>query len=74
MKNIIVIVDEAYRTQYGVKAKTIDDKNEKGDVVGKKKCMVLQNTCGTLYLMLLISVLQVHLFIKHGCKYPCGIW
>ena len=35
-ENIIVIADEAHRTQYGFKAKTIDDKNEAGDVVGKK--------------------------------------
>lgn len=35
-ENIIVIADEAHRTQYGFKAKTIDDKNEKGDVIGKK--------------------------------------
>ncbi len=35
-KNIIVIVDEAHRTQYGFKAKTIDDKNEKGEIIGKK--------------------------------------
>ncbi len=35
-KNIIVIADEAHRTQYGFKAKTIDDKDENGDVVGKK--------------------------------------
>lgn len=35
-KNIIVIADEAHRTQYGFKAKTIDDKDEKGNVVGKK--------------------------------------
>lgn len=35
-KNIVVIADEAHRTQYGFKAKTIDDKNEKGDVIGKK--------------------------------------
>ncbi len=35
-ENIIVIADEAHRTQYGFKAKTIDDKNEIGDVVGKK--------------------------------------
>ncbi len=34
--NIIVIADEAHRTQYGFKAKTIDEKDEKGDVVGKK--------------------------------------
>ncbi|WP_411823657.1 type I restriction endonuclease subunit R [Leptospira sp. 'Mane'] len=34
--NIIVIVDEAHRTQYGFKAKTIDDKDDKGNVIGKK--------------------------------------
>jgi type I restriction enzyme, R subunit len=35
-KNIVVIADEAHRTQYGFKAKTIDAKNEQGDVVGKR--------------------------------------
>lgn len=35
-KNIIVIADEAHRTQYGFSAKTIDDKDEDGLVVGKK--------------------------------------
>jgi len=35
-KNIVVIADEAHRTQYGFKAKTIDDKNENGEVIGKK--------------------------------------
>ena len=35
-KNIIVIVDEAHRTQYGFKAKTIDEKDEHGNVIGKK--------------------------------------
>lgn len=35
-ENIVVIADEAHRTQYGFKAKTIDDKNEAGDVIGKK--------------------------------------
>ena len=35
-KNIIVVADEAHRTQYGFKAKTIDDKNEDGHIVGKK--------------------------------------
>jgi type I restriction enzyme R subunit len=34
--NIIVIADEAHRTQYGFKAKTIDDKDESGNVIGKK--------------------------------------
>jgi len=34
--NIIVIADEAHRTQYGFKAKTIDDKDSQGNVVGKK--------------------------------------
>jgi type I restriction enzyme, R subunit len=35
-KNIVVIADEAHRTQYGFRAKTIDDKDEQGNVVGKK--------------------------------------
>jgi len=35
-KNIVVIADEAHRTQYGFKAKTIDDKDDQKNVVGKK--------------------------------------
>lgn len=35
-KNIVVIADEAHRTQYGFKAKTIDAKDEKGNITGKK--------------------------------------
>jgi len=35
-KNIVVIADEAHRTQYGFKAKTVDAKDPKGNVVGKK--------------------------------------
>jgi len=35
-QNIVVIADEAHRTQYGFKAKTIDAKDENGNVVGKK--------------------------------------
>lgn len=35
-KNIVVIADEAHRTQYGFKAKNVDEKDEKGNVVGKK--------------------------------------
>lgn len=35
-RNIVVIADEAHRTQYGFSAKTIDEKNAQGDVVGKK--------------------------------------
>ncbi|MCG2589518.1 type I restriction endonuclease subunit R [Rhodohalobacter sulfatireducens] len=34
--NIVVIADEAHRTQYGFKAKIIDDKDKKGNIVGKK--------------------------------------
>lgn len=34
--NIIVIADEAHRTQYGFKAKIIDDKDKDGNVIGKK--------------------------------------
>jgi type I restriction enzyme R subunit len=35
-ENIIVIADEAHRTQYGFKAKLIDDKDENGKIIGKK--------------------------------------
>jgi type I restriction enzyme R subunit len=35
-QNIVVIADEAHRTQYGFKAKTIDEKDEQGNVIGKK--------------------------------------
>lgn len=35
-RNIVVIADEAHRTQYGFSAKTVDDKNAQGDVIGKK--------------------------------------
>lgn len=34
--NVIVIADEAHRTQYGFKAKTVDDKDEDGNVIGKR--------------------------------------
>lgn len=35
-RNIVVIADEAHRTQYGFSAKTVDDKNTDGEVIGKK--------------------------------------
>lgn len=35
-KNIVVIADEAHRTQYGFRPKTIDAKDSQGNVVGKK--------------------------------------
>ena len=35
-KNIIVLADEAHRTQYGFKAKTMDEIDEQGNVIGKK--------------------------------------
>lgn len=35
-RNIVVIADEAHRTQYGFKPKTVDDKDESGNVIGKK--------------------------------------
>lgn len=35
-ENIIVIADEAHRTQYGFSAKTVDDKDANGNVIGKK--------------------------------------
>lgn len=34
--NIVVIADEAHRTQYGFKAKIIDAKDENGSIIGKK--------------------------------------
>jgi type I restriction enzyme, R subunit len=34
--NIVVIADEAHRSQYGFKARIIDDKDEAGNVIGKK--------------------------------------
>ncbi|MDQ1298155.1 MAG: type restriction enzyme subunit [Campylobacterota bacterium] len=35
-RNIIVIADEAHRTQYGFKPKTVDEKDKDGNVIGKK--------------------------------------
>jgi len=35
-RNIVVIADEAHRTQYGFKAKTVADKNADGAVIGQK--------------------------------------
>lgn len=35
-KNIVVIADEAHRTQYGFQAKHVDVKDDAGNVVGKK--------------------------------------
>lgn len=34
--NIIVIADEAHRTQYGFKPKTVDEKDAQGQVIGKR--------------------------------------
>lgn len=35
-QNIVVIADEAHRTQYGFSAKTVDNKDEQGHIIGKK--------------------------------------
>ncbi len=35
-KNIVVVADEAHRTQYGFKPKTIEVKNDFGEVVGQR--------------------------------------
>jgi type I restriction enzyme R subunit len=35
-RNIVVIADEAHRTQYGFSAKTVDEKDANGEVIGKK--------------------------------------
>lgn len=34
-KNVVVIADEAHRTQYGFRAKTVDEKDPQGNVIGK---------------------------------------
>jgi type I restriction enzyme R subunit len=46
--NIVVIADEAHRTQYGFSAKTVDEKNAGGEVVGKRWCTALPNICAML--------------------------
>ena len=35
-RNIIVLADEAHRTQYGFKPKTVDEKDKDGNIIGKK--------------------------------------
>ena len=35
-RNIIVVVDEAHRSQYGFAAKTMDEKDVNGEIIGKK--------------------------------------
>lgn len=35
-RNIVVIADEAHRTQYGFKPKTVDEKDANGNVIGKR--------------------------------------
>lgn len=35
-RNIVVIADEAHRTQYGFKARAVEDKNAAGEVIGQK--------------------------------------
>lgn len=35
-RNIIVLADEAHRTQYGFKPKTVDEKDKDANVIGKK--------------------------------------
>jgi type I restriction enzyme, R subunit len=35
-RNIVVIADEAHRTQYGFTAKTIDQKDASGEIIGQK--------------------------------------
>jgi type I restriction enzyme, R subunit len=45
-RNIVVIADEAHRTQYGFSAKTIDDKDETGTSSVKRWSTGLPNTCG----------------------------
>ncbi|NCC34295.1 MAG: type I restriction endonuclease subunit R, partial [Chloroflexia bacterium] len=35
-RNVVVIADEAHRTQYGFKAKTVDEKDALGNITGKR--------------------------------------
>jgi type I restriction enzyme, R subunit len=35
-RNVVVIADEAHRSQYGFSAKTVDEKGANGDIIGKK--------------------------------------
>lgn len=35
-RNVVLIADEAHRTQYGFKAKTVDEKDTQGDITGKR--------------------------------------
>ncbi|AGX88486.1 type I restriction endonuclease subunit R [Candidatus Symbiobacter mobilis] len=35
-RNVVVIADEAHRTQYGFKAKTVDEKDAQGNLIGKR--------------------------------------
>ena len=35
-RNVVVIADEAHRTQYGFKAKTVDEKDAQGNITGKR--------------------------------------
>ena len=35
-RNVVVIADEAHRTQYGFQARTVDEKDAQGNVTGKK--------------------------------------
>ncbi|MFZ1344404.1 type I restriction endonuclease subunit R [Thiothrix eikelboomii] len=35
-RNIVVIADEAHRTQYGFSAKTVDEKDAEGEIIGKR--------------------------------------
>ncbi|QZH74152.1 MAG: type I restriction endonuclease subunit R [Erythrobacter sp.] len=35
-ENIIVLADEAHRTQYGFRARTVDEKDDAGNVIGKR--------------------------------------
>ena len=35
-RNVVVIADEAHRTQYGFKAKTVDQTDAQGNVIGKR--------------------------------------
>ncbi len=35
-ENIVVVADEAHRSQYGFRGKTVDERNDDGEIIGKK--------------------------------------
>lgn len=71
--NIVVIADEAHRSQYGFSAKEVDVKDSEGNVTGKRTVYGLPNICVMPYLMRPISALpEPHR--KNGRQHACCFW